>query len=114
DGIPRQRVGQHLQIEGDGGLGDRRARQGMEIVTQRIHLMEVWQVGFGIDIAYQRDVEDLAQVAEGLARAYLATRVGGIHERLGEEEDLETGRGITGGHLDGPPGETRARRVPGT
>src|SRR5262249_61918818 len=82
----------------------------MEIVAQRLHLTEMWQVRFGIDIAYQCDVEDLPQVAEGLARAYLATRVGGINERLREEEHLEAGGGGNGGALWGAPGGNKAKR----
>ena len=63
-------------------------------MAQRSHLIQVGQVLLGIDIAHERDVEDLAQVPEHLAGPYLATRVCRIDKRLREEEYLETARGI--------------------
>src|SRR5215472_3927527 len=61
--------------------------------------MQVRQLRLRVDIAHESDVEDVAQVAEGLARADLAARVGWEHEGLRKEEHLKAGRSIS--HLDG-------------
>src|SRR5262245_21793005 len=61
--------------------------------------MQVRELPPRVDIAHESDVEDVAQVAEGLARADLAARVGWEYEGLREEEHLEGGRRIS--HLDG-------------
>src|SRR5262249_60321241 len=94
DGIARQRVGEHLHVEGQGILGHRRTGHRVEVAAQGIHLMQVRELRLRVDIAHESDVEDVAQVAEGLARADLAARVGWEYEGLGEEEHLEAGRRI--------------------
>jgi len=71
----------------------------VEVAAQGIHLMQVRELRLRVDIAHESDVEDVAQVTEGLARADLAARVRWEYEGLREEEHLETGRSIS--HLDG-------------
>ena len=51
--------------------------------------MNVRQFTLRIDIAHEGDVEDLAQVPERLAGAYLAAGVRRIDEGLGEEKHLK-------------------------
>src|SRR5262249_19840706 len=65
---------------------------------QRGHLDHVRHLKLGVNVAHEGDVEDVAQVPERLAGAYLAARVCGIDEGLGEEQHLKARRGIVGTH----------------